>query len=558
MKHQAYGSSEITIKGNGINYTNATKGQIYDEAGNEYSYTTIDNLLNGKKHTLLSGKNNSQSLAIEFNKEGSIVLHQGHGDVIDNVTKYEYSANGAGKLTYFTDFEKDSQGQNRFTMDVRAWDKDNKTVMTENMSAIWSGKMSEVGRAKDLTITEDRPGSRTYYASDGSINSHTEFYGKLTNIQYEKSSIKSFKPENYTEITTRSDGSVEKVTYNGYASDSKITYKVIDNVSYLEDITSVTKTTQTGKRSILNGEAAQGKSISERLGAIEYSGGSKIEDIKVLDQTVKKINVTYTDPKTGQDTTAKAITTTTHKQVIETTIKNSNNSEVRTRSELETPEVRSIVFDKQNRIIMETQDGGVHKITALNSVEGMNGSDGIKEGQILSHGKTDKIVSYNYDDKGSVEINSVEHKYNYLVDPVYVKAFGDAAANGTVEVVISNKKGNIISTETVESMVFGLDNNENVDLRKMNTDAKFAHDISFSQTLSFQDKDIPAKAFTSKKEMLNFIDTLGDEELSSVAQNMTEDQIRLMLTCDNYTIYSSKADLIAKTVNVDIHSATTQ
>ena len=588
-----------TVASVDITYTN--------ESGDEFTFS--GQAKKDNKYTLAGQNNYYVNFDLTGNNYTAEIVEQGakrEQKVTRSYVDFTGNADGSGSKSIYTDFlirndEGKIVGQENIQtilngsdshvatqIDV-SWDKLGRQTYVNNATYTWEGAWKkDIGRAKDITI---EPGSyrETYsYGPDGTkfVTSRVEYSGSISDVKYDKNNIKEFSligNDNLTEVTTLyRNGEVVSVTkevFSGYKGDeieeslglssntpARISYQYIDGVQYLQSVSGVRKETFVAN---LNPQAAN------------YWVPSKVEFIKDFRQ-----NTVSTTTSDESSTSYKTITTTTTAQDIVSVYNYGQDQQFAVESILLSPETRSTLYDNQNRVVYETKNGGIYQVKALTSLDDdkvltdtkhelSNGVEfdlsafvgtGIKEGDILSVGKQDSVKSYTYHENGDVETNSVTYNYNYLDQSALYDAdkYGEnAAANGTVEIVLEHSIGQVMMETTTESYTYALDAGtkgeagtaEDYKSRTINYGNELGHTYAYSLSVALGGYGFVEGE--SREKMLEKIEEFGDEALLEKASEMTDAQLSAMMTSDSYTFYGLNVDFHSQQVTIDINMATT-
>ena len=528
----------------------------------------------------------------------------GHQTVYnDFIGEYDGSKNSDGtfNLKNITDSSEDAKHDS--TSVTTSWDKYGRQTNLDRAEYTWKGDYDDVGRAKEIEYiapytTEDgeERGSfkETYaYSSDDPdaaaiCTSRVEYSGTLKDIKYDKSDIKEAVPENYKETT---------ITYNGVDENGER----IEVSRQTEVKTAYTEEDKKQVREYLEGLQKEDPSITDEeieeivnkdsTMTFQYIDGvrydKEVSNIKVdvygsvygeEEQffrteyiNSKKQNTISTTTVDDESTKSyKTVKTTLSEQDVITAYNNTGDENVDSvvRSKLETPQENSTLYDDKNRVVYETQKGGVFKTTVIDG-----GNTERKTGDVLSYGKTDKATSYTYYDDpedenyGEVETNTVSKEYDYLDRS---NQYGEAAKNGIVTVSVTNTKGKFLLETTTESKTYVLgegtkdkDGKENISTRSANFDIDpVEHTYTYSQSISLGGGlliDVGEGNSISKEtreRILQYIDDLDDEKLKAATLDMTDEQLARLVTSDTYTIFGVSVDFKEGSVSVEENVST--
>ena len=603
----------------GGSYESKKETITYKVDGKEYTYDgSATGFWGGTKTEFELTRNGDENDYIKFELTGNdikaenvlVASRWGFGWKGDQVSvsnfTYHVSADGSGYQTVYNDFigeydgSKNSDGtynlknitssgkdkQHQSSSVTTTWDKSSddgkqrRITSIDNMDYTWTGSYDDVGRATTIDV-KDTSYMETYsFKTDdigekGTCVSRVEYSGTMKDVKYDKNQIESFVPVNYKETTIEYNGVDEntgkrievsrktevKTSYteedkqqvrkyleaDGMSSseideilnkDSRISYQYVDGVKYDKEVSNIKVTTYGS----INGEP-------EELLSTDYINSKKQNTVSTT---------TIDENSSGS---YKTITTTLSKQDVITAYNNRDDEKADSvvRSKLETSQVNSTLYDSQNRVIYETQKGGIFKTTVIDG-----GNTERQKGDVLSYGKTDKVTSYTYHDDpekenyGETEINTVSYDYDYLDRSNEY----EGAENGVVTVSVTNTKGKVLLETTTESKTYVLNegtkdknDKENISTRTANYDVDpVEHTYSYSQSISLGVLHISPDS--SRKEILETIDKLGDDKLKDAVVKMTDEQLGRLVTSDSYTIYGINVDFKEKTVSVDENVST--
>ena len=550
--------------------------------------------------------------------------------VTTSVVDYHSSADGSGSMSEYRNYigeydltdvrengtfnleriTKSTSGSTHSATSVtRTWDKLGRTTSIDNMKYEWTGSYKDnSGRPKNITIAPGTSYRETYaYSSKddmkGVITSRVDYYGSMSNITYDKNRVKSFSlngKETLTEITTQyrngNPVSVNKEVLSAYSSSdrkyleslgmndteidriigsgtARVSYQYVEDVQYLQSVSNVKRESYAG---IINKIDVSEEDGRKRPTDITYGAPAKVEFIVDFKQNTSK--TTLSDDSDAPTTQYKNITTTTTNQDIVSIYNYGQDDAFAVESELLSPETRSTLYDDQNRVVYETQKGGVYQVRALTglssdkvlsdtSYELSNGvsvdlsefvGTGIEKGDVLSLGKKDSVKSYTYYDNGDVETNSYTYSYNYLDQ----SALYDGAENGTVEITLEYSRGQVLMETTTESFTYALNEGtkeagtvDDYNSRTVNYETDLEHTYSYSLSASLGGYGFAEGGDIDS--MMETLELLGDSALMEKASSLSADQLSALMTSDSYTFYGINVDFKSGQVTVDENMATT-
>ncbi|MDD5021771.1 MAG: hypothetical protein PHR82_06570, partial [Endomicrobiaceae bacterium] len=592
------------------------------EDGNTYTFSGNPN--NNNEYKLLAEDGTYINFDLTGNSYTAETVAQGEHNwqkVTTSYVSYTQNADGSGTKSVYTDFIGETieevvggtNNQHSSTMITTNWDEYGRTTYIDNQISTWTGIWEkDMGRPTSVTVEQGSYRATYAYSSDTSRTpiptSRVDYYGTMSDIKYDKNQIKSFSlgtGDSLTEITTLYNAqgeptSIKKEIISGYTDEdrtdlealkakgltaeviddilnggeARISYQYVDGVKYVQEISNI-------KRETYTGVVGQDNPFS---GVLNPNNTEYIISFK--QNTVK----TTTAQEQGS-TSYKTITTTVSEQDIITIYSPGDQTrEFAVRSNLLSSEINSVLYDSQNRIVYETQKGGVYQVTALTNLSNvLNDTNyqlsdktttidlsefvgtGVSVGQVLSLGKTDIIKSYTYHDNGDVETNSYTYNYNFLDQSALYgndERFKDIdTSKGTVEIILEHSIGKTLIETTTESFVYALnagtgeaseDASTKYNSRTINYSAgELEHKYSYDITTSLGAYNIIISKDATIKDMLAEIEKFGDAALSERAAKMTQEQLQRLLSGDSYTFYGVNADLINGTIAVDINMSTT-
>ncbi len=588
-------TAEITYTVDGVEYTySGDATTFWGNTKTEYELASTDST---DRYINLDIKGNSLNIETVLVGSRSWFFNMKEDQVTTSVIDYSIAADGSGSQTIYNDFigeysvdttnktidvskiiDSDANSVHNSTSISTTWDQYGRQTSIDNMEYTWTGSYNkDLGRATTINIKNTSYQEIYTYASndvnDGTAfttaipSSKVEYSGIMKDITYNKNQIESFVPENYTETTIKYNGvdkngvPIEisrqteiKNAYNQEDKDKVSAYLRISN----PEITEQEVNDIINQESKISYQYIDGVKYTKEVSniKIETSGsvnGEQEEYIKTdyINAQTQNTYQTTTQQQSGS-ISYKTITTTLSEQDIITEYNNVGDKAVDfvSRSVLETSQITSTLYDDQNRVVYETQKGGIFSVTAVTAAEE------VQVGQILSHGNTDKVTSYTYHDNGDIETNTVSYAYNYIDQS---GEYGKAAENGTVEVSVTNSIGQILMETTTETSVYGLLNNnkqndQDYSSRTANYDSQLGHTYSYSQSVVLNQYGISVDS--GREDILSAIENLGDQKLTEAALSMTDEQLTRLVSSDNYTIYGINADLIKGSVSIDVQVST--
>lgn len=461
------------------------------------------------------------TVTIERNANGDSTIKftdgsYGRWESIHTQIQTQTNLDGSKTQISYTDLNTpDINNKSRITITEHSWNSSGTLVSLQQMQADWIVNKKELGRPTALTNIN---GTSETYGMNGGLLTKTEFYGNLSNITYDKATIKSFTPEHYVEITTDvKTGQVSKVEYNN----GTIQYKEFEGQRFLEKVVGV-----------------------ERITSVKQANGSFIilraETINNYERQFTTKTVSYTNPD-GTTANGKAIIATTVASNIDSLeyTYDATGELIGTlpiNTTLINPQVNTTLYDTENKIIAETQTGGIYETKLMQNMI----IDGIEffKGDLLKLIRDDKFISYVYNEDNIIsKTNTVDYNYDFLDKSKDIK--GNVTENGTVTVTATTQEGTVYVTQASESYSYGLTGEKAYVDRKANTDSVVSHTGSYSESLAISNLGLDPENARS------LIAKLGDDKLTSFVENITEEKLADIINSTKYTVQAVTLDFLS-------------